>query len=197
MVWGRHRRWLLFGVLVPAVLVSAVFTISGFVGAQAPDTPAGFDPYIYRADGSPADPVNLIFRGTNSDGVAATVAQVLGWRFIQGSPMSFHLEDTAQPTAWQLGVDLGGGSRLHMRIQSVQDESEPGFVLAAVHQDDTVPCGHIGAKFDKIRDMVAQQFADAGHRVTELKIGNTRTGRHCDGTENGGDGIAVIIDLNE
>lgn len=197
MVWSRYRRWLVLAAVLPAVLASAVFTISGFVGAQTPDSPAGFDPYIHRPDGASADPVNLIFRGKNSDGVAAEVASVMGWRFIQGSPMSFQYQNADQPTAWQLGVDLGDGSRLHMRIQTVPDEARPGFVLAAVHQDNSVSCGHIGVGFDKVRDMIAQQFANAGHHVSELRIGNTRTGRHCDGTENGGDGVAVIIDLNK
>jgi hypothetical protein len=76
-------------------------------------------------------------------------------------------------------------------------DDDPGFVLAAAHRDDTVPCGHVGRSFDQIRDMIANRFAEAGYRVSQMRLDNTRAGRHCDGTENAGDGIAVIIDLDQ
>ena len=210
-----RQRWLLWGALVPVVLGAAIFTIAGFVEARASDAPVeethveatpvatptpplptDFEPYIRRPNGSRADPVNLIFRGQNADGVATAIAQVLGWRFVVGGPMTFRARGAEYATAWQMGIDLGSGSRMHIRIQAMPGEAEPGFVLAAVHRDDTVPCGHVGRAFDEARDLVARAFAAAGYRVSRLHLENTQVGRHCDGTENAGDGHAVIIDLN-
>jgi hypothetical protein len=189
-------RWLIWAMVAPAVLIFAVFTIVGFVEARSRELPAGFELYVHRADGTTADPINLVFRGTNSDGVAAAIARVMRWRFIVGSPMTFGDQGTDRPTAWQLGVDLGGGSRFHIRIESALPTDSPDFVLAAAHRDDSVPCGHVGRAFDETRDLIAQTFAAAGYRVTQLKLSNTQLGKHCDGSETAGDGLAVMIDLD-
>jgi hypothetical protein len=157
--------------------------------------PAGFDPYLYRTSGARADPINLVFRAPTGAAVAAAVTQVLGWRQLAGSPMTFLDRDQQRPTGYQFGADLGGGSRLHMRIERVTAEDGQTYVLAAVHRDDSRACGHVGHAFDEVRDLVANTFAGAGYTVTAFQIGNTASGPHCDGSVTPSDGVVDLIDL--
>lgn len=202
-----HRaRRLGSGAVVLAVVLAAL-TVAGLsaAGGAPPEeppsptpaimVPSGFGPYIHRANSAAADPVNLIFRGADPDTVSLLVQDLLGWQPIPGSAMTFLVEGKARGTRWQLGVDLPNGSRLHIRIQDVLAGDSQGYVLAAIHRDDTVPCGHVGRGFDETRDLVGEYFAAAGYAVHRVRLGNAHPGRHCDGSLTGGDGEALLIDL--
>ena len=89
----------------------------------------------------------------------------------------------------------GGGSRYHVRIETITPDDAQDYVLAAVHRDDSVRCGHVGVAFDETRDLIARAFADAGYTVSLVRLGNSQSATHCDGTRNAGDGTAAVIDL--
>ncbi len=165
------------------------------VSAGPPELPTGFDPYLHRPSMAAADPINLVFLHADPDEVAAAVRAVLGWQPVPGSPMLFLRDGQVLPTRWQLGMSLGGGVRAHLRVQEAALTGDRSFVLAAVHRDDPVPCGHVGRAFDEMRDLVAGAFAAAGYSVSVVFLGNAATARHCDGTVNGGDGRVAVIDL--
>jgi hypothetical protein len=161
------------------------------------EAPTGFEPYIYRATGERADPVNIIFLHTDGTTAAAASERVLGWRMVVASGMNFKQKSGGtRPTSRQLAADIGPGSRFHMRIQAVPLTDTQTYVLASVHRDETVACGHVGRGFDETRDLVARTFAEAGYRVAYVDIGNTNSGLHCDGSRVPGDGRAVLIDLS-
>ena len=207
------RRWLHWGLsalaVVAAVCLVGTTTLQGafadaFGGSAeeaaiteslVPALPSGFEPYIVRQNGRRADPVNLVFTSGDANEVAAAVQRVLGWQPVHASPMAFVDQGRVRPTAWQLGLPTAGGSRTHLRIATVSPEDGQGHVLAAVHRDDTVACGHVGAAFDEMRDYVASAFEAAGYRVHVAWLGNTEAGSHCDGSWTTGDGKVAIIDL--
>ncbi|HZQ37263.1 MAG TPA: hypothetical protein VFD32_15135 [Dehalococcoidia bacterium] len=187
--------WSLRGARTLVLIISALFASGGFLHASSTGLPGSFDPYIHRAGGEAADPINLIFRGADADTAARIAQQLLGWPVVAGSPMDFFDEGHAHPTAWQLGGDLGHGSRYHLRIEATGATDGQSYTLAAVHRDDSVACGHVGRAFDQVRDIVAHAFADAGYRVTMVWLGNTNDGPQCDGSRTAGGGEAAIIDL--
>jgi len=161
------------------------------------EAPTGFEPYIYRASGERADPVNIIFLHTDGATASAAVQRVLGWRSIVATSMTFkHRSEGARPTSRQLAADLSPGSRYHLRIQAVPLTDTQTYVLASVHRDETVACGHVGRAFDETRDLVAHAFAEAGYQTGYVDLGNTDSGPHCDGSRVAGDGRAVLIDLS-
>jgi len=187
--------WSLRSGRIVALILSALFASGGFLHASSPTLPSSFDPYIHRAGGEPADPVNLIFRGADADTVAQVAQRVLGWPVVAGSAMDFIDRSHLHATAWQLGHDLPFGSRYHLRIESITAADGQSYTLAAVHRDDSVACGHVGRAFDQVRDIVAHDFADAGYRVSMVWLGNTNDGLQCDGSRTAGGGAAAIIDL--
>lgn len=159
--------------------------------------PDGTRLYISRQNGSQADPVNLAFRVDDGARVATEVMRVLGWKPVEASPMSFRYGSATRTTGWQLELPLGGGSRFHMRIEAATAVDGQEYVLAAVHRDDTVGCGHIGNAFDMARDLVARAFGEAGYRVTTENAGNVEAGPQCDGSVTAGDGAVAFIDLSQ
>lgn len=166
------------------------------VDASLPrELPRDFDSYIYRQNGVKADPVNVIFRGSDADKVAAAIERVLGWRPIRGSQMAFRRAAGTHVAVHQLGSLESEGSRVHIRIEAGPSDGTAGYVLAAVHRDETVPCGHVGRAFDETRDLVARAFATAGYNTYPVDLGNREPGDHCDASRIGGDGHAVVIDL--
>lgn len=193
-----HRRRVIALVALVLVLGAGVATIASvrFSEATSLQVPAHFAPYIYRTNGARADPVNLVFRGATSDAVADAMSRVLGWKAVQGSPMLFFDAGQQRASARQLGIDLGNGSRLHIRIEDAGSEDGRDYVLAAVHRDDSVPCGHVGRAFDDTRDRVLRAFTAAGYQAAVVRIGNVEQGAHCDGTLNGGDGALAVIDVS-
>jgi hypothetical protein len=193
--YGGMRWWHAGAAALLLSLMAGTALLAELVSAGSPNLPTGFDPYLHRPSMAVADPVNLVFLNADPDQVAAAVRAVLGWQPIPGSPMLFLVHDQVLPTRWQLGTSLGGGSRAHLRVQDAAPGGERSFVLAAVHRDDPVSCGHVGRAFDEMRDLVAGAFSAAGYPVTLVSVGNTGTARHCDGTVNGGDGRVAIIDL--
>jgi hypothetical protein len=169
------------------------------VGAHAVTSAAssteGFEPYLYRTNGQPADPVNLVFRAGDGRDVADAVGRVLGWLPVNSTPMFFHDADKTWPTGWQYNLPLAAGARFHLRIEAVTPADRRSYVLAAVHQDRPAGCGHLGMEFDAMREYVARAFARAGYRVETTTLGNTLPGRQCDGTYTAGDGQLSVIDL--
>lgn len=186
------------GLLRPLVLlVATLIATAGFTHANDSGLPGAFDAYIHRANsGAAADPINLIFRGASADAVRQSAEQTLGWTVVAGSPMDFIDGGQVRTSGWQLGYDLGQGSRYHMRIETVSAVDGQRYVLAAVHRDDTVACGHVGRAFDRAREVVAHAYATAGYAVSTVWLGNTTSGPQCDGSRTAGDGSAVIIDLS-
>ena len=182
-----------------AKLVEASYrklTSPPFAVAAAGDVPSDFEEYIIRPTGEQADPVNLIFRAADAETVAAAVQRALGWPALAGSPMLFRAGGVERPTARHFGVSLGNGARYHIRIAEAGAADGQGYVLAAVHRDASVECGHVGVDFDPSRDFVGRAFQAAGYRVTSYDLDNTAALTHCDGTRNAGDGGALIIDLD-
>lgn len=194
------RRLRLPLLAIAALMLAGLLAIHAHLGhAHASDNEfAGkFDLYIHRStSGAAADPVNLIFRSNNAGTVASTVAKVLGWNFVPGSGMSFIDAGATRPTTWQLGLDLGWGNRLHLRIESVTRADGQSYVLAAVHHDDMTGCGHIGGRFDDARFAVVHAFVAQGYVVTRLPMKNTEPGAQCNGSRTAGDGTIAVIDLS-
>ncbi len=197
---SRQRRLLglaLVIVMVGLAALASVLTAHDDVTSAAAGELSGVDPYLRRADGRHADPVNVVFINTSPVAVALAVEHVLGWQVVAGSPMSFTVNGREMPVALQLGLDIGGGARYHVRIEDTPPGERPGAVLAALHRDDSVTCGHVGRAFDEVRDNTARAFAAAGYPVSYLDLGNTERIRHCDGSLTGGDGRVAVIDLGQ
>jgi hypothetical protein len=194
----RRASWPVWGLRVPLVLMALAFAFTGLsraAGTDAPVLPDQFDPYLHRITGALADPINLVFLNADPDSVAASIHRVLGWPLVAGSPMVFSDQGAQNPTGWQLGLDLGRGSRIHLRVEALPADSNQSYVLAAVHRDEGVACGHIGGAFDRERQLVARAFAAAGYAVTAEARGNTQAAPQCDGSFTSGDGTIVFIDL--
>jgi hypothetical protein len=199
------------GTLMVAVVLlvgaSAAFAVRGGVSGAASPTPASFDgrelnsvpsgfqPYIYRESGEPADPVNLVFLTDDSAKVLEAVTSVLRWQPVKATPMMFRDRAVTRATARQFQVPLGGGVRLHLRVEAVKSADRQQYVLAAVHRDDPAVCGHIGSAFDDARSIVVHAFAEAGYHVRLAWQDNRRPGRQCDGSYTAGDGHVAIVDL--
>jgi hypothetical protein len=109
--------------------------------------------------------------------------------------MTFVDHDVPHATAVHMGVEFVSGARIHIRIEAIAAEDHQGYVLAAVHRDDPLPCGHVGRGVDEMRDFVARAFAAAGNAVENLPVGSSEPGPHCDGSRPVSDGIATVIDL--
>lgn len=203
MPHARPSRWLAVSPrgLINAAIDLAALGLALFVLLRlytiTTAAPVPFDPYLVRADGSRADPVNIVFEsvtpGLDSATVADAVIATLGWYDVAGEPMSFVSLDRKQASARQLGRDLGGGTRLHLRIAAVDAADNQTRVLAAVHRDESAACGHVGRGFDETREQLAEAFRAAGYLVTLLSLGNDASGRHCDGSRTSGDGRAVVV----
>ena len=183
------------GIREPAP-ASEVVDAAAAPAAPPLEVPAGIEPYIYRPTGERADPVNLIFLHTDANTVSAAIERVLGWKPVVASGMSFRERTGTRPTSRQLAAEISPQSRFHIRIQAVPITDLQTHVLASVHRDDTVACGHVGRAFDEMRDLVARAFAEAGHPVRVVELGNTASGLHCDGSRVAGDGAAALIDLS-
>jgi|SRR5579883_1117919 hypothetical protein len=191
---ARRRLLIGFALFLLTAACAGFFGLTRRVGATNADTPGQFDPYLHRTDGALADPINLIFQGS-VDQAAAAVQAVLGWQPVDGSEMVFYDHGAHLDTAKQFGLDLGGGSRYHLRLEAVQDDGGQTYVLSGVHRDDSVACGHVGRAFNNMRDLVGNAFAAAGYKVTQVQLENTTPGRQCDGSFTFGDGIADIVTL--
>jgi hypothetical protein len=155
----------------------------------------GFTHYLYRNNGQPADPINLMFRTGDGRSVAKAVRDVLGWVPVNSTPMDFRHASGTRPTGWQFNLPLEAGVRFHLRVEAVTPSDQRDYVLAAVHQDVPARCGHLGTSFDVMREHVAQAFAKAGYQVETITLDNTQPGRQCDGSYTAGDGRLTIIDL--
>jgi hypothetical protein len=193
----RRRLWFGPALIVPVILSGAFFARAPLTHAAHGSAPSRFDPYLHRTTGELADPVNLIFRGGDVDTVAQAVRRVLDWPQVQGSAMVFYDRGLTRDTAYQFGMDLGNGARQHLRLERIGTADGQPYVLAGVHRDDTLACGHVGHFFDQERDVVAGAFAAAGYHVTLRRLENTQPGPQCDGSFSAGDGTVAIIDLGD
>ena len=202
--------WFIGGLMGVITLPAALFAFDALSATEPPENaqhadtvdaslsrelPRDFDSYIYRQNGVKADPINVIFRSSDADKVAEAIERVLGWRPIRGSQMAFHRAAGTRLAVHQLGSVESEGSRLHIRIEATPSDGTATYVLAAVHRDETVPCGHVGRAFDETRDLVARAFATAGYDTYQVDLGNREPGDHCDASRIGGDGHAVVVDL--
>lgn len=188
----------------PALLALGLLLLVVFAVARPHSRPARaansglagrFDPYLHRrATDALADPVNLVFLNATPDQVAHAAMQVLGWNETLGDQMTFIDGGVHRPVAYQIAADLGWGARLHMRVEG-GDVDGTTYVLAGVHRDDTVGCGHVGHYFDDARATVAAAFERQGYSVTFLTLANTTPGPQCNGAMTAGDGVAAVIDL--
>lgn len=154
-----------------------------------------FEPYLLRANGRNADPVNIVFLAPDTTAVNIAARTILRWPPVSASPMRFSEGPDVRNTAAQFQLVLGRGARYHLRIESVPRRDGRGYVLAAAHRDDPAACGHIGVEFDQARDLIADVFANAGYPVDLLWLGNTEAVRHCDGSLSAGDGRVAVINL--
>ncbi len=190
------RAWRRPAVLLAVCLLACACTAAvRLVRADEGDELDSFNPYLHRTTGELADPVNLIFRGDLATTMVAVPA-VLGWQPVAGSEMIFIDHDSTRATAAQFGLELGNGSRYHVRLEAVERQAGQTYVLAGVHRDDSVACGHVGRAFDLTRDLVAGSFEQAGYAASRLSLKNIESGRQCDGSFTFGDGTAVVIDLS-
>jgi hypothetical protein len=183
-------RLLRLAIVVAALAVPLVRVLPT---ADAGVIPRG-DMYLHRLNGATADPVNVIFRNGSSAQAAQAVQQVLGWSPTNGSELQFWRADEPPLTSLQLALDLGGGSRYHIRIEQAQAAANED-VLAGVHLDVRDTCGHIGQRFDEARDLLARGFENASYEVSTITLGNRQAGRQCNGSFTHGDGDAVIVNL--
>lgn len=198
--WLQRVRWMLLTVaLAGAVSVGGIVLLRD-EHARA-ETPAiDFELYLRRTDGRRADPVNLVFIGeSNATAIALKLSSVMHWTPVAGSSMSFITHGETRWTEVQLGVNLGGGTRQHMRVAGADEVSETWgpYALAGVHLDVPVGCGHRGANFDELRDTVAKAMEQAGYQVSRRYLGNDGQVVHCDGSVTHGDGWAIVIDLRK
>lgn len=182
-------------ILITLVAVATAIAVEGRVRASGNDPSFNFDPYLHRPTGEMADPVNLIFRGGDLRSADEAMQRVMGWPHVHGGDMTFNDQQFTRATGVQLGLDLGGGSRWHMRIEAVENVDGQSYVLAGVHRDDTMPCGHVGLAFNEARNMVADSFSRVGYSASLVRLQNTLPGHQCDGRLTNGDGLAVMIDL--
>lgn len=201
MLRGASRpapRPLLHALLLGVFSLVGAIAFSSLNGAHASEAPLAsqpFERYIERQDGSAADPINLVFIGATADSAADAVHAVLGWTPVRGAPMFFRDHGVLRPAAWQLGVPSTHGARLHLRIEATASSGRRSYVLASVHRDDAVACGHVGRGFDQARRLVASAFAQAGYQVTLVQLGNTAPGPQCDGSASAGDGVVAVVHL--
>lgn len=166
--------------------------------AHADEPAYEFAPYLRRADGRLADPVNVIFAGDGDpDEVAALLAGPLNWTPVDGSDMAFVDHGQTRWADTQLGTVADGGVRKHIRLAGAAAESKRWgpYTLASVHHDLVVPCGHIGLAFDEERDALAATMRAAGYTLTWLRLDNDGPVPHCNGAVTQGDGWAVVIHL--
>lgn len=196
MPFRRFRLLLVVAAVLAFAGSSAAYLHFGRAHASDDEYAGKFDPYLHRPDGGTlADPINLIFRGGDAATVAAVVQQVLGWQPVQGGGMTFIDGGQARPTAYQFGLDLGWGNRLHLRIETVTKTNAQTYVLAGVHRDDMTGCGHVGGAFNAARATVVRAFVAQDYAVTRIHLKNTEPGPQCNGSMTAGDGNAVVIDL--
>lgn len=154
-------------------------------------------PYLLRASGQRADPINLLFVGTtNVQAVAALIRDTLGWRSDSGSTMFFVQGNEIQPQDAQVASSEENGRRYHLRLKLGQGlvAGKP-FILGAVHVDERAGCGHVGREFDAARDFLKAELAWSGLRVEVEPWNNTGPARHCDGSETAGDGLLAVVEL--
>jgi hypothetical protein len=213
-----HRRASARSGLYAAVSVSFALVLLGvsfgiaFGGAWVSDLPAGDDlsvnvehaldmnsllinPYIARPTGQRADPINLMFVGTNDASVAANlITNVFGWRENDGGTMYFAQRGEVAGHDRQVASVAEGGRRYHVRLKSGAGtiDGQP-FILGAVHMDYNVTCGHVGREFNDARNLVMVELMHRGYEVETRPWGNTETTRHCDSSDTRSDGHVAII----
>jgi hypothetical protein len=152
-------------------------------------------PYIARPTGQRADPINVIFVGTNDASVVANlVTNVFGWRDNDGGTMYFAQRGEVASHDRQVASATEDGKRYHIRLKSGVGtfEGQP-FVLGAVHMDYNVACGHAGREFDGARNLVMMELMRRGYEVETQPWDNTEPARHCDGSQTRSDGQVAII----
>lgn len=208
MRWPVSSCWLLGSIaFVPAFLLLNLSTSLGHADSPPARTVLGrrasalnelqVDPYLLRPTGQRADPINLLFLGSdNVEAVADLVSSVMGWSESSGGLMFFLQGGEAKPQDAQVTSTPENGRRYHLRLKAGQGliDGQP-FILGAVHTDYTRPCGHVGREFNNAREVLRAELAWAGLRVEIESWGNTEAISHCDGSTVAGDGFIVVVML--
>lgn len=158
---------------------------------------SGIYPYLVRPTGQRADPINILFIGTNDvQVITALTRETFGWTVEGGGMMYFAQSNDLKPQDAQLTSPENSGVRFHLRLKTGQGLlGDQPFVLGAVHTDYPVRCGHVGRDFDSDRDLLAFHFSQKGLTTAKIGWGNTARVRHCNGELNAGDGLVSVIQL--
>lgn len=154
--------------------------------------------YIARPTGQRADPINLIFLGTNDVPVIARlISDTVGWREGDGGTMFFAQYGQLSPHDKQLTSAVENGQRYHVRLEAgIGTIDNRPFVLGAVHMDFTTSCGHVGREFNGARNFLMQELLRRGFDIQIEYWGNTEPARHCDGSETMSDGFVALITVS-
>lgn len=154
-------------------------------------------PYIVRPTGQRADPINVVFAGSDDvRDVVKLTRETFGWDIEDGGRMFFSQRNGLKPQDAQLTSAEDAGLRFHIRLKAGFGLlADLPFVLGAVHTDYPVRCGHIGRDFDSDRDLLSFHFGERGFETFKTCWGNSAQVRHCNGELNNGDGIVAVIRL--
>lgn len=155
------------------------------------------NPYLARLSGQRADPLNVIFLGSNDVAfISHLISTVFGWREGDGTTMLFAQRGDPTPQDKQLVSQPENGRRYHIRLKAGEGslEGQP-FVLGAVHMDFTTSCGHVGREFNAARETLLNGFASRNFSIEYAYWGNMEPAQHCDGSEIASDGYIAIISV--
>ena len=155
------------------------------------------NPYIARPTGQRADPVNIIFLGSNDvEAVSRVLSEAFGWRDGGGGNMLFAQRGEPAVQDRQLTSQMENGRRFHIRLKAGQDTIHGWpYILAAIHADYNSACGHVGREFNTARDFLMVELVKRGFSLRTESWGNTEPARHCDGSDTAGDGTIAVFTL--